>query len=78
MVCINGVMLSAGAEYTSFFMSVEKQEAYIGIFFVDCDDIDDQRYQELSKDSSAQYKCVICRGEKEERMDAFHKKHRGK
>eukprot|EP00112_Aurelia_sp_Birch-Aquarium-sp1_P008034 Seg1879.2 transcript_id=Seg1879.2/GoldUCD/mRNA.D3Y31 product="PHD finger protein 10" protein_id=Seg1879.2/GoldUCD/D3Y31 len=44
----------------------------------DCDDIDDQRYQELSKDSSAQYKCVICRGEKEERMDAFHKKHRGK
>lgn len=42
----------------------------------DCDGIDDQRYQELSKDSSAQYKCIICRGEKEERMDAFHKKYR--
>jgi len=42
----------------------------------DCDGIDDQRYMELSKDRTSSYTCILCRGEKEERMDAFHKKNR--
>ncbi|XP_065655055.1 PHD finger protein 10 isoform X2 [Hydra vulgaris] len=42
----------------------------------DCDGIDEQRYIELSKDHHSAYTCVLCRGEKEERMDSFHKKRR--
>lgn len=42
----------------------------------DCDGIDDHRYQELSKDSKSSYTCILCRGEKDERMDSFHKKFR--
>ena len=39
----------------------------------DCDGIDEKLYKELSK-SKSKYKCALCRGEKEERIKAFHKK----
>lgn len=42
----------------------------------DCDGIDEPRYKELSKDHNAKYTCVLCRGEREERMDSFHKSNR--
>lgn len=41
----------------------------------DCDGIDEKLYKELSK-SKSKYKCALCRGEKEERMKAFHKSYR--
>lgn len=43
--------------------------------FLDCDDIDDKSYAELSKEKT-KYRCVLCRGEKEERMDSFARKNR--
>lgn len=42
----------------------------------DCDGIDEHRYMELSKDRQTSYTCILCRGEKEERMDSFHRKNR--
>lgn len=42
----------------------------------DCDDIDENRYMELSNDNKSSYICILCRGEKEERMDAYHRKNR--
>ncbi|KAK3698907.1 hypothetical protein QZH41_020366 [Actinostola sp. cb2023] len=41
----------------------------------DCDDIDDKSYAELSKEKT-KYRCVLCRGEREERMDSFARKNR--
>jgi hypothetical protein len=41
----------------------------------DCDGISEDRYTELSRDKSS-YKCCICRGEVQERLNTFHKKHR--
>jgi len=42
----------------------------------DCDGIDEDRYNELSKDRQTTYTCILCRGDVEERMDNFHKKNR--
>jgi len=42
----------------------------------DCDGIDEDRYNELSKDRKTTYTCILCRGDKEERLDIFHKKNR--
>lgn len=41
----------------------------------DCDGISEKLYKELSK-SKSKYKCALCRGEKEERMKAFHRLYR--
>lgn len=46
------------------------------VVFSDCDGIDQHRYNELSKDQRTSYTCILCRGEKEERLDAFHRKNR--
>ena len=43
----------------------------------DCDGIDEREYAQLAKTKS-KYSCVLCRGEKEERMDSFHRKNRSK
>jgi len=43
----------------------------------DCDGIDEKEYAQLAKTKS-KYSCVLCRGEKEERMDSFHRKNRNK
>jgi len=42
----------------------------------DCDAIDETRINELSKNQKTPYTCILCRGEKEERMDSFHRKNR--
>ena len=39
-----------------------------------CDNIDDEHYTMLAEDGS-RYKCVMCRGEKEEVYDKHHKKY---
>ena len=41
----------------------------------ECDDIDDDKYEDLSEEGSY-YECLLCRGEQPERYDAFHKKYR--
>ena len=43
--------------------------------FIDCDAIDDKSYAELSNEKT-KYRCILCRGEKEERMDSFARKNR--
>lgn len=43
----------------------------------DCDGIDEKEYAQLAK-TKTKYSCVLCRGEKEERMDSFHRKNRNK
>lgn len=45
--------------------------------FVDCDGIDEKAYAQLARTKS-KYSCVLCRGEKQERMDSFHRKNRNK
>ena len=40
-----------------------------------CDNIDDEHYTMLGEDGS-RYKCVVCRGEKEEVYDKYHKKYK--
>jgi len=39
----------------------------------ECDNIDEDRYDELAEDGS-HYSCLLCRGEQEERNDAFHRR----
>lgn len=43
----------------------------------DCDGIDEKEYAQLARTKS-KYRCVLCRGEKVERMDSFHRKNRSK
>ena len=43
----------------------------------DCDGINEKEYAQLAKTKS-KYSCVLCRGEREERMDSFHRKNRNK
>lgn len=43
----------------------------------DCDGIDEKAYAQLARTKS-KYSCVLCRGEKQERMDSFHRKNRSK
>lgn len=43
----------------------------------DCDGIDEKAYAQLARTKS-KYSCVLCRGEKQERMDSFHRKNRNK
>ena len=45
--------------------------------FADCDGIDEKAYAQLARTKS-KYSCVLCRGEKQERMDSFHRKNRNK
>ena len=45
--------------------------------FADCDGINEKEYAQLAKTKS-KYSCVLCRGEKEERMDSYHRKNRNK
>ena len=46
-------------------------------FLADCDGINEKEYAQLAKTKS-KYSCVLCRGEREERMDSFHRKNRNK
>lgn len=41
----------------------------------ECDGIDDDKYEDLSAEGS-HYECLLCRGEQEERYDAFHRRNR--
>ena len=43
----------------------------------DCDGINEKEYAQLAK-TKTKYSCVLCRGEKDERMDSFHRKNRNK
>ena len=49
----------------------------IDFTFADCDGIDEKAYAQLARTKS-KYSCVLCRGEKQERMDSFHRKNRNK
>ena len=48
-----------------------------GFHLSDCDGIDEKAYAQLARTKS-KYSCVLCRGEKQERMDSFHRKNRSK
>ena len=58
-------------------MSLTLYTFFVDSMSVDCDGIDEKAYEELAK-TKTQYSCVLCRGEKQERMDSFHKKNRSK
>jgi len=71
---ISNIFLFSFFLFESYFSWKICTERFLSVS--DCDGIDENRYNELSKDQGATYTCILCRGEKEERMDSFHKKNR--
>jgi hypothetical protein len=49
--------------------------ATIIIVAVECDDITEDRYKELSQQDKSVYICSLCRGVVTERMDKYHRKY---